>query len=145
VLAFFGSAQMRHHQHPGSCRQRRLYGGQRRANSRIARHRPLLDRHVQIFTDQDALALKIQTRHFYDFHGCPSLVSYPTNTSLAAPRLVAPGGVAPPRPCPVIMSASSARLARHENPRADRASYLWDRTLGGGPGSEKQYPGGTRL
>src|ERR1700738_2860056 len=58
------------------------------------------------------------------------LVSCPINNSLAAPRLLAPGGVAPPRPCPVIISASSARLARHENPRADRASYLWDRTLG---------------
>src|SRR6267378_3913904 len=41
-------------------------------------------------------------------------VSCPTDNLLAAPRLFAPGGVAP---------------ARHENPRADRASYWWDRTL----------------
>jgi hypothetical protein len=57
-------------------------------------------------------------------------VSCPINNSLAAPRLFAPGGVAPPRPCPVYISDSSARLARHVNPRADRASYLWDRTRG---------------
>src|SRR5579863_1899467 len=55
-------------------------------------------------------------------------VSCPTNNSLAAPRLFAPGGVAPPRHS--ARYASSARLARHENPRADRASYWWDRTLG---------------
>src|ERR1700730_16886428 len=56
-----------------------------------------------------------------------TLVSCPTNNSLAAPRLLAPGGVAPPRHS--AHYASSARLARHENPRADRASDLWDRTL----------------
>ena len=59
------------------------------------------------------------------------LVSCPVNTLLAAPRLFAPGGVAPPCPCPVYISASSARLARHENSRADRARYLRDRTLVG--------------
>src|SRR5882672_8443048 len=51
----------------------------------------------------------------------------PINTLLAAPRLFAPGGVAPPRHS--AHYASSARLARHENPQADRVSYLWDRTL----------------
>src|SRR6202030_2894101 len=56
-----------------------------------------------------------------------TLVSCPTNNSLAAPRLFALGGVAPPRHS--AHYASSARLARHENPRADRASYWWDRTL----------------
>src|SRR3982074_3443232 len=56
------------------------------------------------------------------------IVSCPINTSLAAPRLFAPGGVAPPRHS--ARYASSARLARHENSRADRARYLWDRTLG---------------
>src|SRR6202011_5898016 len=30
---------------------------------------------------------------------------------------------------PVILYASSARLAQHENSLADRARYLWDRTL----------------
>src|SRR5260370_9791795 len=54
-------------------------------------------------------------------------VSCPTNNLLAAPRLFAPGGVAPPRHS--AHYDSSARLARHENPQADRASYLWDRTL----------------
>src|SRR6266404_911264 len=44
-------------------------------------------------------------------------VSCLTNTLLAAPRLFAPGGVAPPRPYPFNIT-SSARLARHENPRA---------------------------
>src|ERR1700737_3904868 len=57
------------------------------------------------------------------------LVSCPINTSLAAPRLFAPGGVAPPRHS--TRYASSARLARHENSLADRARYLWDRTLEG--------------
>jgi hypothetical protein len=56
-----------------------------------------------------------------------SLVSCPINTSLAAPRLFAPGGVAPPRHS--ARYVSSARLARHENSLADRARYLWDRTL----------------
>src|SRR5258707_9251896 len=55
------------------------------------------------------------------------LVSCPINNLLATPRLFAPGGVAPPRHS--THYDSSARLARHENPRADRASYLWDRTL----------------
>ena len=58
------------------------------------------------------------------------LVSCPVNTLLAAPRLFAPG-VAPPCPCPVYISASSARLAPHENSLADRARYLRDRTLVG--------------
>src|ERR1700737_4932304 len=72
------------------------------------------------------------------------LVSLIINRLLAAPRLFAPGGVAPPRPCPVIMSASSARLARHDNPQADRASYLWDRTLAGQTASELGQPGRNR-
>jgi len=50
---------------PPECRQRRT-------DSRIAAHRPIFDRHVQIFPDQHALSLEIQTRHFYDFQGCPS-------------------------------------------------------------------------
>ncbi len=40
---------------------------------------------------------------------------------VAAPRLFAPGGVAPPRHS--AHYASSARLARHENPQANRATY----------------------
>src|ERR1700688_1842360 len=59
-------------------------------------------------------------------HQRQCLVSCPINTSLAAPRLFAPGGVAPPRHS--ARYASSARLARHENSLADRARYLWDRT-----------------
>src|SRR6266403_278060 len=55
------------------------------------------------------------------------LVSCPINNLLATPRLFAPGGVAPPRHS--THYDSSARLARHENPRANRASYWWDRTL----------------
>jgi len=54
-------------------------------------------------------------------------VSCPTDHWLAAPRLFAPGGVAPPRHS--THYDSSARLARHENPRADRASDRWGRTL----------------
>src|SRR5258707_14944682 len=50
-----------------------------------------------------------------------SLVSRIINTLLAAPRLFAPGGVAPPRHS--AHYASSARLARHENPQANRATY----------------------
>jgi hypothetical protein len=57
------------------------------------------------------------------------LVSCPVNTLLAAPRLFAPGGVAPP--CHSARYGSSARLARHENSLADRARYLRDRILVG--------------
>jgi len=52
-------------------------------------------------------------------HGRLSVLNH--NTLLAAPRLFAPGGVAPPRHS--AHYASSARLARHENPQADRATY----------------------
>ncbi len=60
-----------------------------------------------------------------------ALVFCPRDNSLAAPRLVVPSGVAPPHHCRYDLSA---RVARHDNPRADRASYLWDRTLGYGAG-----------
>ncbi len=49
-------------------RQRRLNGGQRRANSRIAAHRSALDRHIQILANQHPLVAQIQAAHFGDLH-----------------------------------------------------------------------------
>ena len=66
-LAFFGPSEVRHDEHAGSGRQRRLNRRQRRADSRIAAHHAVLYRNIQIFTDQDALALEIQAQHFNDF------------------------------------------------------------------------------
>src|SRR5258708_1266356 len=77
-----------------------------------------------LFTQSGRRVPAAINRHFISL----PLVSCPTDNSLAAPRLFAPGGVAPPRHS--AHYDSSARLARHENPQADRASYRWDRTLG---------------
>src|SRR4029078_10700858 len=51
--------------------QRITNGGKRRADARVARHHPILDGDIQVFTDQDALAAQVRIRHSKYFHYDP--------------------------------------------------------------------------
>ena len=62
-FAFPGSPEVREDQHPGAFLERHANGGQGGADARVAGHRAILHRHVQILADQHALALEIQIGH----------------------------------------------------------------------------------
>ena len=89
ILALFGSPEMRHDQHPRLRGQGRLKGGQRGANPRVAAHRSVLDRHIQILPNQHPLIAQIQARHFVMFKG-NSYVAFDQASVVSSMRLEKP-------------------------------------------------------
>ena len=61
--ALFRTAQMRADHHGGALLQCQLDGGQGSNDTRIAGHLAVLDRHVEVFTNQYSLALEVQLAH----------------------------------------------------------------------------------
>src|SRR5690606_16367984 len=66
-------AQMRTHHHGGAFFQRQLNGGQGRQNTGIGSDVAVLNRYVQVFTDQHTFAVQIQIRHFDYRHDVSSV------------------------------------------------------------------------
>src|SRR5690554_2936150 len=67
-LTFLRATQVRTHQHRRTLFQRQTNGGQRGHNTRITGYLAIFYRHVQVFTNQDALARQIQIDHFQNSH-----------------------------------------------------------------------------
>ncbi len=68
VDALFRTAQVRADQHRSAFLQRQLDGRQRGQDARIALHRAILHRHVEVLADQHALTLEVEIGHLQNGH-----------------------------------------------------------------------------
>jgi len=63
LCALLRAAEVRHDEYPGVLIERVTDGGERGADARIARHHPIVHRHVQVFPDQDPLVAQVRVGH----------------------------------------------------------------------------------
>ena len=109
-----GAAEMGHHQHVRLRGHRRLDGGQRGADARIAAHRPVLDRHVQILANQHPFVSQIQARHLDDFHVRP-----PAGKATVNPPSTTPAW------CPACDSRNPTRCRTRRTPSPSFPGLPW--------------------